>query len=85
MTNFIKVKTVADLKYNVTLTGSFFFTRKTMQFFGDSMKNYAVSIKTVNHKGVECYELRRKRTVLSGGFKCQESSFFNTTTFERVI
>ena len=30
-----------------TASGSFFFSRKTMKFFGDTMANYAVSKKTV--------------------------------------
>jgi hypothetical protein len=85
MLDFIKVKTVSDLKYNVVQTGSFFFNRKTMRFFGDSMGNYAVSSKTVTYKGVECYELRRKRAVSGGGNKCHESTFFDAATFQRVI
>lgn len=82
MTNFITVKTPADLKYNVSLTGSFFFDRSSMRFFGDTMANYAVSTKTVMINGIECYELRRRNPV-KHGLKC--SAYFNAVTFERVL
>lgn len=32
--------TPSELKYQVEQTGSNFFDRKTMKFFGDTMKNY---------------------------------------------
>lgn len=34
--------TPSELKANVEIRGSYFFTRKSMKFFGDTMKNYGV-------------------------------------------
>ena len=65
---------------------SHFFDRKSMQFFGDTMRNYAVSKKTVNvqtREGIiECWELRRLRAVKHG---LNSSAFFNIHTVERVL
>jgi len=75
--DFYPVRTVADLKYNVGLTGSHFFDHKTMKFFGDSMSNYGM--RHLKEKGV--YELYRKRPV-NGNLK--SSTYFDDKTFERV-
>lgn len=74
----------SDLKYHVEQTGSNFFTRKTMNFFGDSMRNYGVRSATVETWGgerVECWELYRKQPVKYGR---KESAYFDKRTFERV-
>lgn len=88
--------TPAELKYQVESAGhdSHFFTRKTMSFFGDTMRNYGVRsavIKTnydadgnyVNGDGVEMevWELYRKRPVKHG---LQASAYFDKTTFKRI-
>lgn len=54
---------------------SHFFDRKTMQFFGDTMRNYGV---TRHASG--CWELYRKRPVKYG---LQSSAYFDPETFEQ--
>lgn len=86
----------AELKYNVEQTGSHFFERSSMKFFGDTMRNYGVRSKPVTirtcydesgnftcHEGVdiECWELYRKNPVKHG---LKDSAFFSVKTFERV-
>lgn len=73
----MKIKTPSDLKYMVEQMNSepYFFTRKNMQFFGDTMHNYG--IKT--HENY--YELYRKKPV-NGGLK--DSAFFDKQTFKRL-
>jgi hypothetical protein len=66
--------------------GSHFFDRKTMQFFGDTMKNYGVKntpvgCKTRSGKYIMCWELYRRNPVKHG---LQTSAFFHETTFESV-
>lgn len=88
--------TPAELKYNVEQTGSYFFERRSMKFFGDTMRNYGVRSQTVmirtsydesgnftSHEGVdvECYELYRKSPVKHG---LKDSAFFDVKTFERI-
>lgn len=90
------IKTASDLKYAVENAGheSFFFDRKSMSFFGDTMKNYGVrkaTIKTyyndagdyVGEDGAEreVYELYRRKAVKHG---LKESAYFDATTFKRV-
>jgi len=52
-----------------------FFDRKTMQFFGDTLKNYGV------RDAGDRWELFRKKPVKFG---IQASRFFDKKTFERV-
>jgi len=75
------------LKHNVTETGSHFFERSSMKFFGDTMKNYyipagTVPVKTATGRTVECYELRRIRPVKHG---LNAPAYFDTSTFERIL
>lgn len=79
--------TPAELKEKVEAAGHspHFFTRKTMQFFGDTMSNYRVrsqpvTFKTVSGETVTCWVLERKRPV-NGGL--QSNTYFDTSTFER--
>ena len=67
--------TKSDLKYHVSQTGSFFFDRKSMQFFGDTMANYGV--RSYNF---ELWELYRKKPVKHG---LKDSAYFHKVTFER--
>lgn len=67
--------TPSELKYNVDQTGSYFFTRSTMRFFGDTMKNYGV-----RDAGM-CWELYRRRPVKH---QLQASAYFDKKTFERI-
>ena len=76
--------TPSELKYKTLKTSPEFFTRKTMQFFGDTMRNYGVRsavIDTHTRKQVGCWELWRKRPV-SGG---QSSAYFAKDSFEHVL
>jgi len=83
------------LKYQVETSGNceHFFTRKTMQFFGDTMRNYgcreAVIISSYdendeyNADGIATpvYELYRKRPVKHG---LASSAYFRKSDFSRV-
>lgn len=74
----------STLKYHVERTGSNFFERKTMQFFGDHMSNYGVRKTTIttwtSETPVDVYELYRRHPVKHG---LSDSAYFNATTFER--
>lgn len=88
--------TPAQLKFQVEQAGHepFFFTRKTMQFFGDTMRNYGVrsTVITANydadgnhHEGGiqrEVWELYRKQPVKHG---LRKSAYFDRTTFKQVF
>ena len=75
-----------ELKYNVMDTGSFFFDRSSMRFFGDTMANYYVpagTVKVTSYSGTyECYELQRRRAVKHG---LSDSAYFDVNTFDRVL
>jgi len=66
--------TIHELKYNYELNNpeGFFFSRKTMKFFGDRLSNFGVRkavIKATTTKGIEdleVYDLIRKRPVKHG-------------------
>jgi hypothetical protein len=66
--------------YEMKVKG-YYFTRSTMRFFGDTMKNYGVRSKRVNIGGVWCYELYRRKPVKGGLWN---SAYFNAETFEQV-
>lgn len=77
--------TPSELRANVEAAGKepHFFTRKTMQFFGDTMRNYGVrrtTIDTWTEDGVEVWELYRKRPVKHG---LLSSAYFEVNTFTR--
>jgi len=86
-----------ELKYNVEQgQDRYFFTRDTMKFFGDTMRNYGVrdgGIFTThwNDEGNYCediaynfevWELYRKHPVKSG---LTSSAYFDKLTFRRVF
>lgn len=71
--------TPSQLKTKLQEIGSHFFDRKTMKFFGDTMKNYGCRTEMV--KGVECWELYRKRPVKYG---INNSSYFDKQTLKRI-
>ena len=76
--------TKTELKSKVEATGSHYFTRDTMKFFGDTMKNYGVrsaTIDTPTEQNVDCWELYRIRPVKHGN---QSSAFFRKTNLERA-
>lgn len=70
--------TPSELKYEVEKAGheSEFFTRKTMKFFGDTMKNYGV------RDAGDCWELHRKHPVKHG---LNSSTYFDKVKFNRVF
>lgn len=83
----------SELKYKVDPTGSRFFSRESMKFFGDTMRNYGVCSATIqtnydesdnwveNGVMVEVWELYRKHPVKHG---LKSSAYFSKKTFERV-
>jgi len=75
--------TPTGLRYEVEHTGSYFFTRASMKFFGDTMKNYGVRSTKITTSGGEkdVWELYRKRPVKHG---LSESAFFDKVTFAPV-
>ena len=79
--------TPSELKYHVEQTdgGRHFFTRKTMKFFGDTMRNYGVrsaTVETCTGEIVECWELYRRRPVMHG---LQSSAYFAKSDYRRVF
>lgn len=72
--------TPSQLKQALDAKGSFFFNKDTMQFHGDTMKNYGCRSATI--EGVDCWELYRKRPNKEGS---QVSSYFNKETLKRVF
>lgn len=78
--------TPAELKERVSATGSNFFDRKSMAFFGDTMRNYSVrskpvTVETWSGDTYECWELQRKHAVKHG--LC-DPAYFDVKTFKRV-
>jgi len=80
--------TASELKHEVETRGgdSHFFDRRTMRFFGDTMRNYGVrgplEIETHTGRRVRAYELYRRRAVKHG---LRRSAWFDASTFERVF
>lgn len=87
---------VSELKYNVEQgKDRFFFTRATMKFFGDTMRNYGVRSTTLqthwDNTGnnyseqthdIEVWELYRKNPVKHG---LKDSAYFDKKTYKRVF
>lgn len=90
--------TPSELKYQVENAGyeSHFFDRKSMSFFGDTMRNFGVC-STIVHTNydadgkyvgdfdgidIECWELYRKNPVKHGLTK---SHYFDKITFKAVF
>jgi hypothetical protein len=81
------IKTASDLKYYVEQAGheSHFFTRSTMKFFGDTMRNYGVrktTIDTYSADNVPVWQLYRRHAVKHG---LKDSAYFDCATFQRVF
>ena len=86
--------TPSDLKRLVESgPDSFFFTRDSMRFFGDTMKNYGVRAATIrtdyNGTGehvpggtLEVWELYRRHPVKHG---LQDSAYFDKATGRRMF
>jgi hypothetical protein len=89
--------TPSELKYNVERgQDRFFFTRETMKFFGDTMRNYGVrdggtipyhwdddgNNYSETPRTIEVWELYRKHPVKHG---LDTSAYFDKKTFRRVF
>jgi len=83
--------TVSELKQNTEQTSPYYFTRKTMKFFGDSIRNYGVRSSTIDgysfersgtQTGIDVWELYRKTPVKYG---LRTSSYFRKDNFEQVF
>jgi len=81
--------TPSELKTSVASAGHspFFFSRDTMAFFGDTMRNYGVRAKpvtivTCRGESIKAWELFRKRPVRNG---LQDPAYFCAETFRRVF
>lgn len=72
------IKTKSDLKYWVSQTGSYYFDKGSMKFFGDTMGNYGlrknVEVVTDDGEKIVCFELYRKRAVKHG---LKKSTYFD--------
>ena len=78
--------TASDLKYNIEIgdDSPHYFTRSSMKFFGDTMKNYGVRSEIINIRredNVEVWELYRKRPVKHG---LKNSAYFRKDNFKKV-
>lgn len=75
--------TPSQLKYHYEeKVDGYFFSRKAMKFFGDSMRNYGVcSAEITDSAGdkIEVWELYRKRPVKMG---VKNSTYFDKKTFK---
>jgi hypothetical protein len=81
------IRNASDLKYHVEQAGHepYFFTRREMAFFGDTMRNYGVKETTITdiYGGhVKCYELFRRRAVKHG---LKDSAYFDAEKFNRIF
>lgn len=81
------IRTASDLKAAVEANGHepHFFTRSTMRFFGDTMRNYGTrrtTVQDVRGQQRDVYELYRRRPVKHG---LDSSSYFDASTFARVF
>lgn len=79
--------TKSELRAAVKATGSHFFDRGVMKFFGDTMANYALSskpveVETLTQGKVLCWELRRKSPVKCG---LTDSAYFDVKTLALVF
>ena len=70
----------SELKYRYEENGGKnFFTRGTMRFFGDTMRNYGVRLVKIGDR--ELYELFRRKPVNGGLFS---STYFDSQTYKIV-
>lgn len=80
--NPYKIETVSDLKYAFEDTGihPYFFSRKTIRFFGQTMRHFRLSKKLVEVNGEKCFYLTGKNPLT----KRTHEYFFSATTLEQV-
>ena len=77
--------TASELKENVHANGNpYFFTHKTMKFFGDTMRNYGVrsaKIDQQDEKNIDAWELYRRKPVKMGLWS---SAYFRKDNFHKI-
>jgi hypothetical protein len=78
--------TASELRYQIERAGTckHYFTRQTMRFHGDTMRNYGVCSAKVDswfEEGIDCWELYRKKPVKHGIW---ESAYFRKDSYKRV-
>ena len=78
--------TKTELKDNVESTGSHFFERSSMKFFGDTMANYYVPkfpvlVKSYDGTPITCWKLKRRNPVKHG---LNSATYFSCDDFHRV-
>jgi len=83
----VKKMTASELKYQIEKSGHepYYFTRDTMRFFGDTMRNYGVRSSVVfDFEGTKhlVWELYRKSPVKHNN---QSSAYFEKETYKRVF
>jgi len=79
--------TASELKYQIEKSGNapYYFTRDTMRFFGDTMRNYGVRSDVIfDFEGNKhlVWELYRIRPVKGNN---QSSAYFEKETYKRVF
>lgn len=67
-----------ELKQKVQATGSHFFDRQTMKFFGDTMGNFGCVSTEIND--TPCWRLYRKRPTKAG----RGAFYFRKDNFEEI-
>jgi hypothetical protein len=73
--------TKTELIKRVRQTESHYFDKKTMAFFGDTLKNYRIDTNIHNINNVRCYKLKRL-SPFNGGLVSQV--FIYIDTFKQV-
>ena len=71
--------TPSGLKHHIREINPYFFSRSTMRFFGDTMRNFGVRSNTVDD--IKVWELYRKRPIKHN---LQASTYFRKDNFERI-
>jgi hypothetical protein len=71
--------TPTELKQKVQATGSHFFDRESMRFFGDTMSNFGCVSTELN--GIPCWRLHRKRPTKDSS---RGMFYFRKDNFEEI-
>lgn len=84
--NQYNIKTVSDLKYvfETEKTESHFFDRKTLKFFGQTMRDFHLYKATKTINGQECFVLKGKGKDFRGN-RYTSFYYFSVNTLEQVF
>jgi hypothetical protein len=82
-----QIKTASDLRAHIEGANpdTHYFDRKTMRFFGDSMRNFGARrcrVRTYSGDTVDAWELFRCRPVKHG---LKSSSYWDAETYRQVF